>query len=72
MRPAGDYSLPLAITIGIRLATGLCKISWVSFSSSFFEDSSFFEEGMYLVFELPQALVYKIQALPDLFTEIFF
>ncbi len=65
MRPAGDYSLPLPITIGIRLATGLCRISRVSFSSSFFE------EGMYLVFELPQALVYKIQALPDLFTEIF-
>ena len=69
MRPAAQlegYSLPLPITIGIRLATWLCKISRVSFSSSFFK------EGMHLVLELPQALVHEIQALPDLFAEIFF
>ena len=52
--------------MGIQLATGLRKIFRAFFSSSFLA------ECVHLLLEPPQALVHYLQALPDLFPEIFF
>ncbi len=52
--------------MGIRLSTGLGRISRAFFYSSLLA------ERVHLVLELPQALVYNLQALRDLTPEILF